>query len=328
MKRAKRISIIVPVYNVASYLTTCINSILMQTFSNYEVILIDDGSSDGSGPLCDEFADRDERILVIHQENRGLSSARNAGVATARGEYIIFLDSDDYWRDKTVLETLDERLRLTEADVLSFNYKKMDGVISQKPYFQKQENMPENIRAEASFKYQIDHDLWIACAWNKMIRRKLFSSGQLQFRCGITSEDIDWCVRLALIARSFDYIDCVVVCYRQRNGSISKTITYKKARTLLENIEFSLRLIGKSTNVERAEMLKSYVAYQYGTLLYCITAIEEKEKKKQIMKEAGKYRTLLKKSRNQKIRLLRAVNAIGGLRLVDIILSLRNNLAK
>lgn len=328
MKEPKRISIIVPVYNVALYLAECINSILTQTFKDYEIILVDDGSSDISGSLCDQFANIDERISVIHQENKGLSAARNAGVHKASGQYIIFLDSDDYWKDKDVLQILAERLRLTEADVISFNYEKTDGVISQSPYFQTQETMPRSIRAEESFKYQIDHDLWIACAWNKVIRRELFNRGQLQFRGGITSEDIDWCVRLALIARSFDYINCVVVCYRQRNGSISKTVTYNKASTLLKNIKFSLKLIKDSKNTDRGQLLKSYISYQYGTLLYCINAIKEKEKKKQIMEEAEKYRKLLTWSKNRKIKLLRTVDAIGGLKTVDILLSLRNILTK
>ena len=328
MKEPKRISIIVPVYNVAPYLAECINSILTQTFKDYEIILVDDGSSDISGSLCEQFANIDERISVIHQENKGLSAARNAGVDKASGEYIIFLDSDDYWKDKDVLQILAERLSLTEADVISFNYEKTDGVISQSPYFQSQETMPRSIKAEESFKYQIDHDLWIACAWNKVIRRELFDRGQLQFRRGITSEDIDWCVRLALIARSFDYINCVVVCYRQRNGSISKTVTYNKASTLLKNIKFSLKLIKDSKNTDCGQLLKSYISYQYGTLLYCINAIKEIEKKKQIMEEAGKYRKLLTWSKNRKIKLLRTVDAIGGLKTVDVLLSLRNILAK
>lgn len=328
MKEQKRFSIIVPVYNVAPYLTICINSVLAQTFRNYEIILVDDGSSDDSGRFCDEFANTDERISVIHQENKGLSVARNTGVGEAVGEYIIFLDSDDYWKDKDVLKILAERLKLTGADVLSFNYEKTDGVISQSPYFQSQETMPRSIKTEESFKYQIDHDLWIACAWNKVIRKELFDRGQLQFRRGITSEDIDWCVRLAFVARSFDYINCVVVCYRQRNGSISKTVTYNKASTLLRNIKFSLKLIKDSKNTDRGQLLKSYISYQYGTLLYCINAIKEKEKKKRIMEAAGKYRKLLTWSKNRKIKLLRTVDAIGGLKAVDILLSLRNILVK
>ena len=90
------ISIIVPVYNVEKYLNECIDSIIAQTYSNIEIILVNDGSTDASGKICDEYAEKDGRIKVIHQVNAGLSAARNAGMAVATGEYLYFVDSDDY----------------------------------------------------------------------------------------------------------------------------------------------------------------------------------------------------------------------------------------
>ena len=101
------ISIIIPVYNVKKYLLRCIRSILKQKYRNFEVILVDDGSDDGSGLLCDKLKTRDSRIRVIHKENGGMSSARNVGIEFARGEYITFVDSDDYISDR-YLETLVE----------------------------------------------------------------------------------------------------------------------------------------------------------------------------------------------------------------------------
>ena len=99
------ISIITPVYNVENYLDRCVNSILNQTFKNFELILIDDGSSDASGYMCDKWKDVDDRIIVIHQENMGAGAARNAGLCIARGEYIGFVDSDD-WIDSFMYEIL------------------------------------------------------------------------------------------------------------------------------------------------------------------------------------------------------------------------------
>ena len=90
------VSIIVPVYNVEPYIETCIQSLIRQTMGNIEVILVDDGSTDRSGELCDQYAEADERIRVIHKQNGGLSSARNAGISAAKGEYLLFVDSDDY----------------------------------------------------------------------------------------------------------------------------------------------------------------------------------------------------------------------------------------
>ena len=90
------ISVIVPVYNVESYLEKCIDSIIHQTYKNLEIILVDDGSTDNSGKICDVYKEKDSRIKVIHKQNRGLSSARNCGLEIAKGEYIGFVDGDDY----------------------------------------------------------------------------------------------------------------------------------------------------------------------------------------------------------------------------------------
>ena len=96
------VSVIVPVYNVQQYLPQCIESILAQTYQRLEIILVDDGSTDGSGKLCDEFAQRDRRIKVIHKPNGGLSDARNAGTAACSGEFVLYLDSDDYLNQNAV----------------------------------------------------------------------------------------------------------------------------------------------------------------------------------------------------------------------------------
>ena len=96
MKQSPLISIIVPVYNVEDYIRPCLDSILAQTYTNFEAILVDDGSKDGSGSVCDEYAEKDSRFIVVHKENGGVSSARNKGLEIAKGEYIAFVDSDDW----------------------------------------------------------------------------------------------------------------------------------------------------------------------------------------------------------------------------------------
>ena len=116
-----KISVIVPVYNVEQYLERCVNSLIHQTFSDVEIILVDDGSNDGSPALCDELSKRDDRIKVIHKQNGGLSSARNAGLEIATGEYVTFLDSDDW----IALDTLEYGLRLIDkydADAVEYEY--------------------------------------------------------------------------------------------------------------------------------------------------------------------------------------------------------------
>jgi len=97
------ISVIIPIYNVESYLSQCINSVLMQTFNDIEVILVNDGSTDGCGVLCADYANQDKRVRVIHKSNGGLSDARNEGLLLAKGKYVIFLDADDFWEPEDSL---------------------------------------------------------------------------------------------------------------------------------------------------------------------------------------------------------------------------------
>lgn len=112
------ISVIIPVYNTEKYLPQCLDSVLMQSFADFEIIAVDDGSTDASGRICDEYAFRDSRIRVFHQKNQGVSSARNQALAEAVGEYVIFLDSDDYWTGKDSLGKLYRKATESDADLV------------------------------------------------------------------------------------------------------------------------------------------------------------------------------------------------------------------
>lgn len=121
-----KISIIVPVYNVEKYLTSCLDSIIGQTFKGWECLVIDDGSSDSSGVICDEYARKDNRIKVFHKNNGGVSSARNLGLDIALGQYVIFMDSDDLWLSTNCLSNLDSIISKTNADIIRFDYEAID----------------------------------------------------------------------------------------------------------------------------------------------------------------------------------------------------------
>ena len=116
------ISIIIPVYNTRSYLIECLDSVIAQTFNNIEIILVDDGSNDGSEKIVDEYALRDERIKVIHQKNQGLSAARNTGIKASKSPYIMFVDSDDYV-DEKYCETPYSIIKQHNADIVSFEFR-------------------------------------------------------------------------------------------------------------------------------------------------------------------------------------------------------------
>lgn len=120
------ISVIVPVYNVEKYIHKCIDSILNQTYENLEIILVDDGSPDNSGRICDEYAEKDKRIMVIHKENQGVSSARNVGLDRMNGTYVIFIDSDD-WVENNCIEILYNKAKENDADVVLCGYNRVVG---------------------------------------------------------------------------------------------------------------------------------------------------------------------------------------------------------
>lgn len=141
------ISIIVPVYNVEPFISECINSILIQSYKNFELILVNDGSTDNSPTICEQYASKDKRIKVIHKANGGLSDARNWGLKFSSGEYVVFLDSDDYWNDCDALFSLYSLLnKYSEVDVVFFRRFTFEENISQHIRYFPQFNLNPQIR--------------------------------------------------------------------------------------------------------------------------------------------------------------------------------------
>jgi glycosyltransferase involved in cell wall biosynthesis len=181
------ISVIVPVYKVEPYIHKCVDSILAQTFSDYELILVDDGSPDTCGNICDEYAKKDARIRVIHKENGGLSDARNAGMKIACGEYVIFIDSDDYI-DADMLSYLYENLRKADADMATCGIYEVYA-----DRIEKQEEEPEFVcSGEEAFRCILRGHTIRGEIWNKLIKRSCISD--LEFPKGKLYEDIFYTV--------------------------------------------------------------------------------------------------------------------------------------
>ena len=119
-------SILIPAYNISQYIEECINSVRSQTYSQWEAIIVDDGSTDGTGELCDQFQKEDGRIRVLHQKNQGVAVARNVLLKEARGEYLIFLDGDDFWYSEKMLFEVQEAIRVRNADMVAWWLKTLD----------------------------------------------------------------------------------------------------------------------------------------------------------------------------------------------------------
>ena len=182
------VSIIVPVYKAEAYLHRCLDSILAQTFTDWELLLVDDGSPDRSGVICDEYASKDDRIRVFHKENGGVSSARQKGQDEAQGEYTIHADPDD-WVEPTMLEELYKKAKADDADMVICDYYMNDGK-NQTYITQKPSNLDSNTVLKELFQ-----QLHGSCC-NKLVRRVCYS-GKADFPDGINCcEDLIWCVKV------------------------------------------------------------------------------------------------------------------------------------
>lgn len=254
-----KLSFIVPVYNVEQYLRKCVFSLVHQDFKNYEVILVDDGSADGSSEICDELSETisDERfaIRVIHQENGGLSAARNAGLKVAKGEYVCFVDSDDYW-EENVLGGLMKQVEREDLDVLRFDYQNVNesGEIfnpNKSPrYIDSKGEVVDgqtylNTRmgyACYAVMYIIKRDLIIRHQTSNIIHNTSEKDNCL-FTPGIHFEDVDWLPRMMLRAKRVNCTTTIVYNYLVRQGSITKVQGDKKK--IRKNIEDRLYVIDK-----------------------------------------------------------------------------------
>lgn len=210
-----KISIIVPVYNVEQYLEKCIGSILEQSFTDFEIILVNDGSKDNSGVICDTYAERDDRISVIHKENGGLSSARNVGLDLAVGEYISFIDSDD-WIDKEMFSILYNNSILYDADIVAGNIAEISKSGKIRTFNQDLVDILLN-REQAMNELYLNRKLtYSAC--NKIYRRFLFDG--LRYKEGIVFEDMDLSYKIIHKAERIFYTSKTIYFYRYNDESI------------------------------------------------------------------------------------------------------------
>lgn len=212
------ISIIIPVYNVASYVSRCLQSVVNQSYENLEIIVVDDGSTDDSGSICDEFANRDPRIRIIHKINGGLSSARNAGLDIAKGEYIGFVDSDDYIEPK-MYELLFDACHKNgcSLSVCGINYVFENGTCIKKADIEPSQVMP----FYRAIREMNEYRLFDMAAWNKLYKACLFEN--IRFPEGKLSEDFFIMPQLFDRAKNIAFVTNALYNYYQREGSITKS---------------------------------------------------------------------------------------------------------
>ncbi len=257
----------------------CVSSILEQDFKDYELLLVDDGSPDECPAICDELSIQHERIHVIHKINGGLSDARNAGLAIASGDYIIFLDSDDFWDETDSLSALHNQIVNSESEVTIFGV--FDFYETQNERIMSRGNFPTINHFDT--KEKVLHRLLMTnnfpgSAWMFSVKRSLLIEHSIFFEKGIKAEDIDWIINVLIHSKTFSILNKIIYVYRKnRQGSITNTSDHKSIEGILFAIDKWQNKIESSLSEERFALL-NYLASQYLTAFVSFALIETKQK--------------------------------------------------
>ena len=276
-----KISVIIPIYNVGKYLNECVDSILSQTFTDFELILVDDGSTDSSGDICDQYAAHDKRVVVVHQKNAGQAAARNEGARLAKGDYLVYMDSDDYLLKSDLYEKLSRVIEDTSADIVFFKHKKFFD--ETKEFSNYSYSYKNAIAAESytkSLTALVRDDAFFGMAWNKAVKRSVMVDNQIFFPEGKVGEDMDWMLRLCLKATSTAFIDEPFIAYRQRAGSTTATVKLKNLKDFVEIVKARADEIDAiKENDELKSALLGALSKYYCNLLITYNRVADKGKK-------------------------------------------------
>ena len=320
-----RFSVIVPAYNVQDYIVSCIDSILKQSFRDYEIILVNDGSTDATFEHCQELCKKNTCIKLVNKENGGLSSARNVGINQAEGDYLLFLDGDDFWRDDDFLENLNCIIETNSPDTIIFPYSYYYGKDIIKEYeFDLSEVSSSSNKFSDDLYLLIDNGIWYPSACNKCIRRDIVAINNISFPLNMTSEDVKWCFELSQHIASYYIYNKGVYMYRQnREGSISYKLKMKNLEDLFLNIE---NVLSGSKKIRDADYL--YLSHYY---LEVIPYVMPFLKNPNVKRMLSKYKWLSKYSkntRNIKKRIIYFCLTYMGFRLSSLLLSILVKLYK
>ena len=222
----KKVSVIIPVYNVEKYFDKCMESVFNQTYTDLEIILVDDGSKDNSGKMCDEFALRDQRVKVIHKENGGLSSARNAALDIATGEYVCFIDSDDFV-ELSMIEKVVNKIEETNADVCMFSHFTYNGetstpfVLPLKQDVYNEEEIKNTILPMLIGQKETESDFLHGFVWRHFFRRSSIGEQRFKSEREYYAEDIVFDLEFYIRAKKMCVVNESLIHYRYVESSLS-----------------------------------------------------------------------------------------------------------
>ena len=286
-----KFSIIVPVYNVEEYIDKCLKSIFNQTYKDFEVIVVDDGTEDNSMDIVNKYD-----VIVVKEKNSGLSTARNNGVKKAKGEYLLFVDSDDYL-EKDLLKNINDNLS-DNPDVLRFQIKEVD---EDKETNYNEEGFDTTNGVDAFNKISKYH--YIENAWAYAINRKYYLDNNYKFKDGSYHEDFGLIPLVIIKANTVKSISYIGYNYRQRNNSIMNNNDYektkKKVKDFLNHYKYLIKEIDK-LNIE-SSVFKSYISNSLIIKICELKGNDYKEYKK-VLKELNVYDNVLSDTLVRKIK--------------------------
>lgn len=331
------ISIIIPSYNVRQYLRQCVESVVSQTYKDIEIIIVDDGSIDGTSELADSFASCDEAtqepvtqrsLKVIHKSNGGLSDARNAGLKVAKGEYVAFLDADDYYANPNVLESLFLNLKQYQyPDLLLFcrndYYENINREHKERPYATKVINSFDD--AVDVFRYLVEQQRFNMSACFQIIKRSVLVENNINFVKGLRNEDIDWSIQLWRVVENVKATNIYGYIYRHRSNSITTTLSIDDINSYNYMFDKWCKVLDEKKKSDI--IFLQYLAFIFPTIVYHYYFIPRKDRidayhKIRIMSNMLRYASTPKA-----IRVARCIRIIG-LRMTTILFGLYGYVVK
>lgn len=264
MEIKPKISIVVPVYNTEQYLRQCIDSILVQTFKDFELLLIDDGSIDGSGVICDEYAEKDFRVQVFHKENGGVSSARNMGLDNVRGEWVIFCDSDDCWCEITALELLYSIAVKNGIDIIRGDYKYVDDKGEElycRQITKSKKDISNKVISNFIFLNEVvqgEYYLWLCLIRKQVVEDIRYNEKKIYL------EDAEFFLSLCAEPLRCMYVDEMFYAYRKHENAI--TVKYHPQK-LYDSFDFIRFCFSLSQSVDEKAMKRFLVNHGIHRLL-------------------------------------------------------------
>ena len=290
-------SIIIPIYNTSDYLEECLRSVVEQKFDDYEVILVDDGSTDDSTDICYRYKKEYDNIIFVSKSNEGQSVARNIGIHLAKGKYLIFLDSDDYWNNDKVLSDLEMIYYEHNPDIIINSLASVypDQVAYHNPEY---ENMQGDFHKD--FQYLFNKEIYLGFPVTKVIKKEIITNNNLYFISGRTFEDIPWSFNLVRHIKTYSIYPKIYYMYRrEREDSTTRYVSVINQRSLLMNfIDVYKELNYFKENIPSLYPIMLNYAYnidKYIMKCYHLLDIESKKEVEELMEE---HNIILKKIEN------------------------------